>query len=336
MGISPRIVRGLPLLLATPLLIATNGSVDPTDPDATIEAFDQNWEEALPAFEERVARDLEDAEAWYMLARARQETGDLDGAIDAGRRAAVFPSVRSRACFDLARAYALAGRPDDALDALDAAKRAGFADRGRMLLDPALASVRDDPRFRPPDPRHYHVVQLEDGTMLPIAVHLPPDLLPGQTVTVLLTPGLADPDSRSPSPFWGEESAQRGWMVVESRAFLANDPAGRTSQLMDMLEAKFIIEGNKFHLAAFDEDVGSMFQAAVALGVRLHTVSALRGVPPPGAQENLRWLKGARVNLFVGENDTDWLGPVRAANEQLLWRLVNTGVIPEGAIMSAA
>jgi Flp pilus assembly protein TadD len=50
--------------------------------------------------------------------------------------------------YNLACAYALSGKKDEALRELQAAVRAGFADVEHIEKDPDLESLRDDPRFR--------------------------------------------------------------------------------------------------------------------------------------------------------------------------------------------
>ena len=44
--------------------------------------------------------------------------------------------------------YALAGRSDDALQALEKAFALGYSDRQSLATDPDLAALRSDPRLR--------------------------------------------------------------------------------------------------------------------------------------------------------------------------------------------
>ena len=74
---------------------------------------------------------------------------DYAGAI--GRYEAVLPQVseagRPTVLFNLACAYALSGRKEDALDRLAKAVAAGFGPRGTIEGDEDLTSLRADPRF---------------------------------------------------------------------------------------------------------------------------------------------------------------------------------------------
>jgi len=56
--------------------------------------------------------------------------------------------VRGGALFNLACAYALQGKKDDALTALEQAVAAGFRSRGQIESDDDLASIRGEARFR--------------------------------------------------------------------------------------------------------------------------------------------------------------------------------------------
>jgi hypothetical protein len=276
------------------------------------------WPEIVAMCEKLVAENPDDAHVWLALARAHHGNQDLDAAIEAGRRAAMFPAVRAVASYNLACAYSLIGERDRALEALGAAKRAGFANRELMATDPDLEPVRKDPRFRLPLPRHFHVLELEGGRQLPIAVDLPVDYHPIGIYPVLIVPGDAEPEEgRGGSLFWGEDSAQRGWVVIESPALQDDDPVGTTAQLLDSVEQKFRIEGEKFHIAGSGTSGAAAFEVALALPSRFHTVSGLPGYPREASDEDLRRLKDVRVNFFAGDRDRDWLRPSRNADKRL-------------------
>jgi adenylate cyclase len=49
---------------------------------------------------------------------------------------------------NVAEARSLAGRADEALDALERAIDLGYGHRGTLLHDPCLAPIRNHPRFR--------------------------------------------------------------------------------------------------------------------------------------------------------------------------------------------
>jgi putative intracellular protease/amidase len=104
--------------------------------------------EAAKAYRALTAENPKDGFAWYRLGATLHRGGELDAAIDAGRRAAEFPEVRSDALYNLACAYALQGKKDDALRALEEAVASGFDTRWTLVHDPDLASIRAEARFQ--------------------------------------------------------------------------------------------------------------------------------------------------------------------------------------------
>lgn len=275
--------------------------------------------EALPLARDAAAKYPEIGLVWFDYARAMHSAGDLDGAIRAGIRATTFASVRASAYYNLACAYAVTNHPEEALDALHEAKRAGFADRDVMANDADLSRVRDDPRFVLPVARQYHELELEDGTKLPYSVDLPAGFVAGKEYPILIGPGDGTPiEEQWGSLFWGEDSSQRGWIVVESLASLTPDPAPVMSQLLDELARKYRVEDEKFHIAGFSANSTGAFRVAMALPERFHTLSGMPGLPPPDvSDETLSRLKGVRVSLIVGEYDLTWLGSSQLLHKRL-------------------
>ncbi|HET6463515.1 MAG TPA: tetratricopeptide repeat protein [Candidatus Krumholzibacteria bacterium] len=115
------------------------------------EALDQNRpKEAVDFAVQAVKDEPQSGHAWFVLARAQQAAGNTPAAIAAGEKASTFASVRASALYNLACVYALNKDKDNALTALENAKRAGFADRDQMMKDPDLALLRGDKRFQLP------------------------------------------------------------------------------------------------------------------------------------------------------------------------------------------
>jgi len=190
------------------------------------EALDQNRPKDAVTFAVQAVKDEpESGHAWFVLGRAQQAAGNIPAAIAANQKAATFASVRASSFYNLACVYALHGDKDDAFVALLAAKRAGFADRDQMSKDPDLASLRGDKRFLLPTERNYFTMKLKDGTELPFAVDLPVDYDPAKAYPVLVAPGQGKKIKDNwGGLFWGEDTAQRGWIAVESPALLLADP----------------------------------------------------------------------------------------------------------------
>ena len=265
-----------------------------------------------------VAETPQDPNAWFILARAEHASGNLDEAIKAGHKASEFPAVRASAFYNLACAYASKGDKEDAFKALLGAKRAGFADREQMANDPDLKSLHTDARFQLPQQRNFFALKLKDGSTLAFSVDLPVAYNPAQTYPVLVAPGHGKKvEGNWGGLFWGEDTSQRGWITVESPAFLMTDPIGITAQLLDEIARRYKVEGGTFHFACYGPSSGPAFAAAMAYPQRVKSLTALPGYPVTDKPEELAKLKGIRVSLIVGEQDAIWRPEVEVAHSRL-------------------
>jgi len=292
---------------AASLLQEAEGLLDKNQPKPAVEAATK-----------AVKLEPDNPNAWFVLARADHAAGDLDGAIKAGHQAAEFPAVRASAFYNLACAYALKGDKDDAFRALLGAKRAGFADRDLMASDPDLKSLQSDPRFLLPLARNYFVLKLKDNAELPFSVDLPVAYDPAKSYPVLIAPGHGKKvEGNWGGLFWGEDTSQRGWITIESPAFLLTDPIGVTAQLLDEVARRYKVEGGKFHVACYGPTSGPAFGAAMAYPERIKCLIAVPGVPATDQPDQLKKLRGVRVSFIVGEHDGAWRPEVEVANTRL-------------------
>lgn len=288
---------------------------------------------AVEVAERAVKEEPDNGHAWFVLARARQAAGDLPGAIDAGHRAADYAAVRASAYYNLACAYASSGKKDDAFRALKAARRAGFADRDQMSKDPDLLSLHGDPRFELPGERNYFTLKLKDGTELPYSVDLPLNFDPRQPFPMLVAPGIGKKvDNNWGGLFWGEDTAQRGWITVEAPSFLFEDPIGSTNQLLDEVARRYKIAGGKVHLACYGPTAGSGFAIAMSTPARIASLWTLPGFPLTEKDEELQKLKGIKVCFVVGDKDPFWYQETQVAHAHLQRLGVETflEVVPGG------
>jgi putative intracellular protease/amidase len=119
-----------------------------TRQQADIYRHQESWSNAAGLYRELIQQDPQDAASWYGLGVVLHAMGDFAEAAPAHRRAAELSWFPRRAYYDLARAYAMLGEKDKALDALGKAVAAGFADRRWMERDSELDGLRSDPRFK--------------------------------------------------------------------------------------------------------------------------------------------------------------------------------------------
>ena len=295
----------------------------PTGPKPSIilaeEAIDQGRPKDAVAYAEKaVAEEPQSGHAWFTLARAQQAAGDTEAAIKTGHQAATFASVRASAFYNLACAYAAEGKKDDAFMALIGAKRAGFADRNLMATDKDLASLRNDTRFVLPTERNFFTLKLKDGTDLPFSVDLPVGYDPAKPFPVLVAPGPGKKiEDNWGGLFWGEDTAQRGWIAVESPALLLADPINANLQLLDEVARRYKIEGNQFHLVAYDQSAPPAFAVAITAPQRIRSLWVMPGFPVGTKDDGLARLKGVKVCFVVGDKDPFWYQETQTAYSKL-------------------
>ena len=105
-----------------------------------------DWGNAVDAYRAVLVEQPDSPAAWFGLAYCLHMSGDYEAAIAAHKESARFDQTRGVALYNLACAYALTGRPDQALDALKKSSEAGF-DIEPAGSDSDLESLREDQRF---------------------------------------------------------------------------------------------------------------------------------------------------------------------------------------------
>ena len=106
-----------------------------------------DWGNAVEAYRAVLVEQPDSPVGWFGLAYCLHMNGDYEQAIVAHKESARFDQTRGIALYNLACAYALTGRPDEALDALKESSEAGF-DIEPAGSDSDLESLREDQRFR--------------------------------------------------------------------------------------------------------------------------------------------------------------------------------------------
>ena len=98
--------------------------------------------------DEHLELNPDDARAWYLSAAACMRLGRMDEALERGRRASAIDPDDAGVLYNVGCIYALAGKPDEAIDYLDRSIRSGFGQREWFEHDSALDPLRTDPRFQ--------------------------------------------------------------------------------------------------------------------------------------------------------------------------------------------
>jgi tetratricopeptide (TPR) repeat protein len=127
-------------------------SSPPPEVQALVEKAQQHqqageWAEAASTYGALMEHAPDNAGLCFALAYSLHMAGDYEKAIEAHRKAATFDQIRGVALYNLACACALTGRSDEALEALQASREAGY-DISSAHGDSDLDSLRDDPRFQ--------------------------------------------------------------------------------------------------------------------------------------------------------------------------------------------
>ena len=108
----------------------------------------QEFVAAAKKLRQVVGDDPENGMAWFQLGYCLHVSGELEAAIKAHKRATKFEQVEILATYNLACAYALQEKTDQAIETLELALERGFADARQLQSDSDLDSIRDDDRFK--------------------------------------------------------------------------------------------------------------------------------------------------------------------------------------------
>ena len=305
----------LGLCCVSPLVAQTEGDGDLV---ARVQQLWQSkqWAQALEICRKWTTDQPQNGEACFYLACSLHGVGQLEEAIKMDLKAADYPQFKADALFNLACGYALTGRKDDALAALQSAKDAGYRKGDTARSDPDLESIRDDPRFAFAIVHKFRELPISDRTKLRYAVVLPTGFEEGKTYPVLVAmpPGSQSEEAvdSAMSLFWGRQASQRGWVVVSpavpAGSWHSRSGTGIAARFLDSIASRFNPEGGKFHLAGCSAGGRSAFRLAVDAPERFQSLSVIPGQPYGQAEfEKLDRLKGIQVSMFVGAEDKTWV-----------------------------
>ena len=172
----------------------------------------------------------------------------------------------------------------------------------------------------------YRTLELADGTRLEYALVLPADFDRHRQYPALLglPPGAQDRAmvEAGLSRYWQDAAAARGWIIVspvapEGIAFHKGSESF-IPPLLDAIEKRFHIVGDKLHLAGVSNGGLSAFRVALEWPERFQSLTVLPGFPPtPRDETRLERLRGMPVHLFAGGDDKDWANAARSTQEKL-------------------
>ena len=109
---------------------------------------EQEFGKASMIWKQIVESDPGDEMAWFQLGYCLHISGQLDEAIDVHKKAMEFERVTVLATYNLACAFALQNKPDDAMKALELAITKGFDDVGQLRSDSDFDNLRKLEKFK--------------------------------------------------------------------------------------------------------------------------------------------------------------------------------------------
>jgi tetratricopeptide (TPR) repeat protein len=108
-----------------------------------------DWPAYAAVYAQLSAQSPDNGEYWYRLARARQELGQVDAAVDAYQHAVDRGYSVARSELRLASLAATGGKPESAVRHFERARSAHLVNAEQALQqDPALAKLLEDPTWR--------------------------------------------------------------------------------------------------------------------------------------------------------------------------------------------
>lgn len=139
----------LRIAAATSLFLscAVHAFPPPTAPRAGELLREKKYPESIAEYEAYLKTNRFDGSAWSNYAYAQHMGGDLEGSIKSGLRALELGFRPETESYNIACAYALLGKTDEALMWLEKAFDHRYADQQTLEGDDDLNSLRTDPRF---------------------------------------------------------------------------------------------------------------------------------------------------------------------------------------------
>ncbi len=171
----------------------------------------------------------------------------------------------------------------------------------------------------------FHRIETRDGRTLEFALVLPEVLKEDQSYPVLL----AFPSGEQTrllveaglEMYWVEASIRRNWIVAspvapDNSSFYSGAET-MIPDLMNWIEARYLVEGGKFHMAGASAGGISSFRIAVEYPDRCMSIMPMPGYPIEGDFNLLERLVDIPVAMFVGYFDADFMTEMDRTYERL-------------------
>jgi len=161
----------------------------------------------------------------------------------------------------------------------------------------------------------YHEIQSRDDKILRFALVRPEYYDENQSYPVLLA---LPPGEQSQSQvefgltqYWVKSSIQKNWIVVSPiapdgiRFYEGSEEL--IPDLLDWVKERYLVEGNRFHVAGLSAGGISAFRIAINTPNKFHSLVVLPGYPVGGDFDKLDQLQNVQIAMFVGYYDPSFI-----------------------------
>jgi len=161
------------------------------------------------------------------------------------------------------------------------------------------------------------VFRSEQGKKIKYAYNLPKEYNSNKKYHVLITPGGGTADDSNDFLFWGSNTKDYGWILIETNGTIRPGNMKVVQEFLDHLKQKFQPKGNKFHIMGFSANSIGAFKMVLNFPGYFHSVTGVPGHPRTTNKRELIKLKNVKVNFIVGERDGYWLSSAKKFNNTL-------------------
>ncbi|MDT7830892.1 hypothetical protein RQM59_00785 [Flavobacteriaceae bacterium S356] len=156
-----------------------------------------------------------------------------------------------------------------------------------------------------------------DGVKMKYAYNLPKNYAKNKEYHVLIAPGGGTADDSNDFLFWGRNTANYDWILIETNATIRPNNMKTLKAFFDHLKQQFKPKGNKFHIMGFSANSAGAFKTVLNLPEYFHSITGVPGHPRTANKRELIKLKNIKVNFIVGEHDGYWLNSAKRFNTTL-------------------
>ncbi len=156
-------------------------------------------------------------------------------------------------------------------------------------------------------------------------VQLPSNFDASKTYPVLIGPSdLEDVNDRC--FYWNKTKDTFGWILIDYKIFNAVNRTDEIKALLEHLKSTYSVEDNKFHTVCFSANSAGIFDLVMAIPSYFAGITGMAGNPTTSNEENLKNLKGVKVQFVVGDQDTYWLNAANKSHQLLRELGVNSTI----------